>query len=73
DDRLDLLDITFGANTTASYAASQDGTGGTLTVSDGTHAANIALIGQYSGAGFEITADSQLGSVITYHDQFWHL
>src|SRR5207248_3028213 len=53
DDHLDLLDVAFGAGTTASYVASQDGTaGGTLSVTDGVHTAHIALLVQYDPAGF---------------------
>src|SRR5207248_1644233 len=52
-DALDLADIAFGASTTTSYTANAEGTGGTLTVSDGTHLANIALLGQYVAAGFQ--------------------
>ena len=44
---IDLADIAFGSNTTVVYLASSADTG-TLTVSDGTHTANIALLGQYS-------------------------
>jgi hypothetical protein len=53
DDHLDLLDVAFGAGTTASYVANQAGTGGTLSVTDGVHTANIALLGQYDPAGFQ--------------------
>ena len=50
-DALDLTDIASGANTTIGYSTNADGTGGTLSVSDGTHNASIALFGQYSAAG----------------------
>ena len=43
---LDLADIAFGSHTTLGYAANSNNTDGTLTVSDGTHTANIALLGQ---------------------------
>ena len=51
DDLLDLADITFAVGTSASYIENQDGSGGTLTVTDGVHTANIALIGDYSAFG----------------------
>ena len=70
DDNLDLLDIGFGANTSVSYVANQDGTGGTLNVTDGTHTANIALLGQYSAGAFEIAADGGTGTLIKYNDLF---
>ena len=43
---IDLADITAGANATISYSGNNSP--GTLTVSDGTHTANIALAGDYS-------------------------
>ena len=49
NDVLDLADIAFGSNTTLGYAANSNNTGGTLTASDGTHTANIELLGQYIG------------------------
>ena len=41
---IDLADITAGANATLSYSGNNSA--GTLTVSDGTHTANIALDGR---------------------------
>jgi VCBS repeat-containing protein len=66
--QLDLHDIQFGASATESYTANQAGTGGTLTVSDGVHTANIAIQGQYSASGFAMSADNATGTVVTYHD-----
>jgi hypothetical protein len=63
---LDLADIAFGSNTTLGYAANSNNTGGTLTVSDGTHTANIALLGQYMAASFAMSADGFGGTLI--HD-----
>src|SRR6267154_6832916 len=51
------LNLAFGAGTTASYVANQAGTGGTLSVTDGVHTANITLLGQYDPAGFQTEAD----------------
>jgi hypothetical protein len=67
DDHLDLLGVAYGAGTTASYAANQDGTGGTLSVTDGAHTADIALLGQYDPAGFQTEADKTTGTLISYH------
>ena len=39
-----------------------DNTGGTLTVTDGQHTANIALLGQYLAAGFHDAGDSGTGT-----------
>jgi hypothetical protein len=68
-DTLDLADIAFGANTTLGYSANADGTGGTLSVSDGTHSASIALFGQYSAAGFQMGSDSGAGAIVTSAEQ----
>src|SRR5207302_8414813 len=68
DDHVDLLDVAFGAGTTASYVANQAGTGGTLSVTDGIHTANITLLGQYDAAGFQTEADKTTGTLISYHD-----
>jgi hypothetical protein len=61
-DTIDLADIAFGANTTVVYLASSTNAG-TLTVSDGTHTANIALSGQYSPTSFKIASDGH-GAVV---------
>ncbi|WP_456780966.1 hypothetical protein [Bradyrhizobium sp. USDA 3315] len=66
NDDIDLKGISFGANTAVSFAENQAGTGGTLTVSDGAHTANIVLLGQYDPAGFAEKADTTNGTVITY-------
>ncbi|MEY9656284.1 Ig-like domain-containing protein [Bradyrhizobium ottawaense] len=68
NDHLDLLDVAFGADTTASYVANQAGTGGTLSVTDGVHTANITLLGQYDPAGFQSDTDKTTGTLISYHD-----
>jgi len=63
-DELDLADITFGANTTVSYTPA-DYAGGTLTVSDGVHTANIALLGQFTTSSFTIANDGNGGTLVT--------
>src|SRR5262249_20292891 len=63
-DSLDLGDVAFGSISQVTYAANDTGTGGTLFVSDGTHAAQIALAGGYSAAGAQ--ADSQGGTLLNY-------
>ncbi|WP_453955201.1 Ig-like domain-containing protein [Bradyrhizobium sp. USDA 377] len=68
DDQLDLADILSGAGTTASYAANAAGDGGMLSISDGTHTAHIALLGQYSAGAFEVGADGAGGTLIKYLD-----
>ena len=64
-DALDLTDIAFGANATIGYSLNGDSTGGTLSVSDGAHTANVALFGQYAAAGFQLGADQNNGAIIT--------
>jgi len=64
---LDLLDFNL-ANATLNYTANANGTGGTLSVTDGAHTANIALLGQYDPAGFQTEADKNTGTLISYHD-----
>ncbi|MBR0871409.1 VCBS domain-containing protein, partial [Bradyrhizobium tropiciagri] len=63
---LDLLDFNF-ASTTLNYTANAEGTGGTLSVTDGAHTASIALLGQYDPAGFQTEADKGAGTLINYH------
>src|SRR5262249_26036450 len=61
--KIDLADIAFGSNTTVTYLASSADTG-TLTVSDGTNTANIALLGQYSPTSFNIASDGHGGTMV---------
>jgi hypothetical protein len=65
DDHFDLTGIDY-AGATVDYVSNVDGTGGTLTVSDGTHTANVTLIGQYNVAGFQVAADNGTGTLVTY-------
>ncbi|MCC8980641.1 hypothetical protein, partial [Bradyrhizobium acaciae] len=48
-----------------SFSANSSGTGGTLSVSDGTHMAQIALLGQYAANSFVATGDGHGGTLIT--------
>jgi len=65
-DQLDLGDIQFNGNISVGYSANNTGTGGTLTVTDGTHTAAIALSGQFDAAGFHAASDGITGTMITY-------
>ncbi|RAZ80630.1 hypothetical protein DPM35_05025 [Mesorhizobium atlanticum] len=67
DDKLDLNDILFGVGTTVAYQASQDGSGGTLTVSAGAHNATLHLLGTYDANGFKLADDGQGHAVVTYN------
>ena len=61
-DVIDLVDVTGGANVTIAYSGNNSP--GTLTVSDGTHTANIALTGNYSLANFTASSDGHGGTII---------
>jgi hypothetical protein len=54
-----------GAQTTLAYAANATNTWGTLAVSEGRHAAAIALLGTYTAASFVTTADGHGGTLVT--------
>ena len=59
-DVIDLADITTGANATLAYSGNNSP--GTLTVSDGTNTASIALLGNYSLANFTVSSDGHGGT-----------
>ena len=64
-DAIDFADIGFGANSTLGYAANSDHSGGTLSVGDGTHMANIALLGSYMASTFVAASDGHGGTLIS--------
>ena len=68
-DVIDLEDFDFGA-ASISYQGNVSGTGGTLSISDGTHIAELSLIGNYSADNFSLVPDQLKGTSITYvaHD-----
>ena len=61
-DALDLADVSYGANTTASFSG--DANGGTLTVTDGTDTAHVALLGDYLTSGWTLSTDGHGGTVV---------
>lgn len=61
---LDLSDISFGAATKASYSGTASG--GTLQVTDGTHTADISLLGNYTASTFVTATDNHGGTLV--HD-----
>ena len=65
-DKLDLADVLYSDHTTLSFTANDAGTGGTLTVSDGVHTAQIAMQGSMSSGGFQLAQDQSGGTVVTY-------
>ncbi|UUZ66043.1 hypothetical protein LP417_27960 [Polaromonas sp. P1-6] len=56
----------FGVNATVSYASNATATGGVLSITDGVHAAQIAVQGQYSAAGFQAAGDAATGTAVVY-------
>jgi hypothetical protein len=65
-DSIAMTDIGFATLAPLKYTPNSGNTGGTLTVSDGTNIAKIALLGQYIAAGFHDAPDIGTGTVITY-------
>ena len=61
-DAIDLADISYGANTKATFSGNANG--GTLTVTDGTQTANIALSGNYLTSGWTLSSDGHGGTVV---------
>jgi len=61
-DALDLADVSYGANTTATFLGNANG--GTLTVSDGTQTANIALVGNYLSSNWDLSGDGNGGTIV---------
>ncbi len=62
---LDLSDIALNsATTTVAFAEAGNNLSGTLTVSDGTHTANLTLRGQYTTAQFTKATDGHGGTLI---------
>jgi hypothetical protein len=68
-DVIDLAKVDFGA-ATLSYHQNVGGAGGTLTISDGAHIAELSLVGNYSADNFSLAPDPLKGTAITYlaHD-----
>jgi hypothetical protein len=64
EDQIDLMDVSFGTQTSLGYAGSGS-TGGELKVSDGIHTANIALLGNYMASTFATASDGHGGTLIT--------
>jgi hypothetical protein len=63
-DGIDLTSVTFSAHPTLGFSEDASNTFGTLTVSDGTHAASILLLGQYTAAAFQTVSDGGTGTLV---------
>jgi len=72
-DQIDFGDIGFtggapgkkGAKGEVTFKEAASNMSGTLTVTDGTHTANITLLGQYMAASFTAASDGHGGTIIT--------
>ena len=64
-DAIDLADIGFGVGSTLGYSANADKSGGTLSVGDGAHTVNIALLGSYMASSFVAASDGHGGTLIS--------
>ena len=65
-DAIDLSTMAFDSQTTVGYSAKRNGTGGTLSVSDGVQRAQIALLGQYTAASFGLSNDHHGGTMVVF-------
>ena len=61
---IDLPGIAFDAQTTLGYSANNNQTGGTLSLADGTHSVNIALLGNYMASCFAAESDNHGGTMV---------
>jgi hypothetical protein len=61
-DTLDLADINFATIGTPSFSGTS--TAGVLTVTDGSHTANIALLGSYIASTFTVSSDGHGGTFV---------
>jgi autotransporter passenger strand-loop-strand repeat protein len=59
---IDLTTVTFGSATTLGYTGNS--LSGTLTVTDGTHTARLAMLGQYTAASFHLIDDTHGGTLV---------
>jgi hypothetical protein len=61
-DTIDFTDLSFASLQRPVFSATA--TGGVLSLTDGTHAANIQLVGNYTGSSFVASGDASSGSLI---------
>ena len=66
-DKIDITDlISNGGGFSMVFSASTLFVGGTLSVSDGSHAVGLTMLGSYSASGFHAAADGSGGTILTY-------
>ena len=63
-DAIDIRGINS-ASAQVGFAENTAGTGGVLTVGDGSHSANIALLGNYMASSFAAASDGHGGTLIS--------
>jgi hypothetical protein len=63
-DAIDLQDIDFAKLTTETYVENATGSGGTLTLSDGTNSASINFSGEYVLENFKFQSDGNGGTLL---------
>jgi hypothetical protein len=61
---IDLPGIAFDAQTTLGYSPNSNNTGGTFSLTDGTHSAKIALLGNYMASSFVTESDAHGGTMV---------
>jgi hypothetical protein len=61
-DAVDLADVSYGIQTQVTYLGNT--TGGTLTITDGIHTANIALQGNYLSSTWTVSSDGFGGTLV---------
>jgi hypothetical protein len=61
-DAIDLADVNYGVQTQVTYLGNT--TGGTLTITDGVHTANIALQGDYLSSTWTLSSDGHGGTIV---------
>jgi hypothetical protein len=61
---IDLSTIAFGVHTTLGYSPNNNNTGGTLSITNGSQSASIALLGNYMASSFVMESDNHGGTMI---------
>ena len=61
-DALDFADVSYGPDTTATFLG--NASGGTLTVTNGTETAHVALVGDYLTSGWTLFSDGHGGTLV---------
>jgi hypothetical protein len=61
---IDFSAVAYVSGTTSATYTSTSSSGGTLSLTDGTHTAQIALLGQYVTANFKLSDDGHGGTLI---------